>query len=55
MEKYNKYHESLNIDCCDKEIKKPRIKNNCCDGINLPSHNNVSEAVVLIDRFIFSY
>lgn len=26
MEKYNKYHESLNIDCCDKEINKPKVK-----------------------------
>jgi hypothetical protein len=25
MEKYNKYHESLDIDCCDKEINKPNI------------------------------
>ena len=22
MEKYNKYHESLDIDCCDKERNK---------------------------------
>lgn len=32
-EKYNKYHESLDIDCRDKEINKPKVKNNCCcDG-----------------------
>ena len=47
MEKYNKYHESLNIDCCDKEINKSKAKNNCCcDGINLPSHNNEIEVLI---------
>ena len=47
MEKYNKYHESLNIDCCDKEIDKPKVKNNCCcDGVNLPSHNNEIEVLI---------
>ena len=47
MEKYNKYHESLNIDCCDKEINKPKVKNNCCcDGVNLPSHNNEIEVLI---------
>lgn len=41
MEKYNKYHESLNIDCCDKEINKPKVKSDCCcGGINLLLHNN---------------
>lgn len=47
MEKYNKYHESLDIDCCDKEINKPKKKSNCCcDGINLPSHNNEIEVLI---------
>lgn len=47
MEKYNKYHESLNIDCCDKDINKPKPKNNCCcDGINLPSHDNEIEVLI---------
>ena len=47
MEKYNKYHEALNIDCCDKDINKPKVKNNCCcDGINLPSHNNEIEVLI---------
>lgn len=47
MEKYNKYHESLNIDCCGKEINKPKVKNNCCcDGVNLPSHDNEIEVLI---------
>ena len=47
MEKYNKYHESLDIDCCDKELNKPKVKNNCCcDGINLPSHDNEIEVLI---------
>ena len=47
MEKYNKYHEALDIDCCDKEINKPKVKNNCCcDGVNLPSHNNEIEVLI---------
>ena len=51
MIKYNKYHEYLNIDCCDKEINKPRVKNNCCcGGIDLPSHDN--ELKILIRQLI---
>ena len=47
MEKYNKYHESLIIDCCDK-LPKPKKKNNdcCCGGINLPSHDNEIEILI---------
>lgn len=45
MEKYNKYHESLNIDCCDDKIK-PKVKNNCCGGINLPSHDNEIDVIL---------
>ncbi len=46
MEKYNKYHESLDIDCsCNKS--KPKINNDCgCGGINLPSHDNELEVLV---------
>lgn len=40
MEKYNKYHESLNIDCgCGGQPAAPRPKK-CCGGISLPSKNN---------------
>ena len=54
MEKYNKYHESLNIDCCDKEINKPKVKNNCCcDGINLPSHDNEIEVLITSSQIRF--
>lgn len=47
MEKYNKYHESLDIDCgCDK----PKVikKNNdcCCEGMSLPSHDNEIEILI---------
>lgn len=45
MEKYNKYHESLKIDCCDK-VPKPKTTSNCCGGISLPSHDNELEVVV---------
>lgn len=42
MENYNRYTESLNIDCgCNKPKTKPKISNDCgCGGINLPSHDN---------------
>ena len=46
-ENYNKYAESLNIDCGCK--KKPPIKknNDCgCGGINLPSHSNEIEILI---------
>lgn len=47
MEKYNKYHESLDIDC---GYNKPKeiTKNNdcCCGGINLPSHDNEIEILI---------
>lgn len=45
MEKYNKYHESLDIDCgCNNP--KPKKSNNCCGGINLPSYNNEIEILI---------
>ena len=49
MEKYNKYNESLNIDCgCGNTT--PKVKNAkddcCCGGINLPSHNNEIEILI---------
>ena len=34
MEQYNRYNESLNIDCgCDNQ-PKPKVKNDCCGGEN---------------------
>lgn len=49
MENYNKYNESLNIDCgCGNttpKVKKPK-DDCCCGGINLPSHNNELEVIV---------
>ena len=45
MKKYNKYHESLYIDCgCDKPT--PKKKNNCCEGMSLPSHDNEIEVII---------
>lgn len=45
MEKYNKYHESLDIDCgCNNP--KPKKSSNCCGGINLPSHDNEIEILI---------
>lgn len=45
MEKYNKYHESLEIDCgCNKP--KTNKKSDCCGGLNLPSHDNQLEILV---------
>ena len=46
MEKYNKYHESLNIDCCDKLPKPKKSNNNCCEGMHLPSHDNQIEILI---------
>lgn len=46
METYNKYHESLDIDCCSK-LPKPKSKTNCCcEGISLPSHDNEIEILI---------
>lgn len=40
MNKYNKYHESLVIDCC-KDQPKPKAKSsNCCGGMSLPSKDD---------------
>lgn len=46
MEKYNRYNESLDIECgCNNP--KPKVKNDCCcGGENLPSHNNELEVIV---------
>ena len=45
MEKYNKYHESLDIDCgCNNP--KPKKSSNCCGGISLPSHDNEIEILI---------
>lgn len=46
MEKYNKYHESLDIDCGCGETPKPKKSSNCCGGINLPSHSNEIEILI---------
>ncbi|MBO7694236.1 MAG: hypothetical protein J6T10_16580 [Methanobrevibacter sp.] len=46
MNKYNKYHESLIIDCCDKE-KKPKARyTNCCPPPHLPSRDNEIEVLI---------
>ena len=45
MEKYDKYHQSLNIDCCDK-LPKPKTTPNCCGGVSLPSNDNEIEVVI---------
>lgn len=46
MDRYNKYNETLNIDCCNQ---KPRNKknNNCCGGSSLPSHDNQIEILIM--------
>lgn len=48
MNKYNKYHESLEIDCCDKNENKTKhkVKKYCCGGNNLPSHSNEIEILI---------
>lgn len=50
MERYNKYHESLYIDCCPtngKCGKPPKKKDPCgCGGVNLPSCDNEIEILV---------
>lgn len=57
MEKYNKYRESLNIDCncnnSNNSLNKKAVVNNsdkCCGGCNLQSSDNTEE--VLIKRLI---
>lgn len=49
MENYNKYNESLNIDCgCNNTT--PKVKKTkddcCCGGMNLPSHDNEIEVLI---------
>ena len=48
MEKYNKYGESLYVDCgCYKDKKPVKKSNDCgCGGINLPSHSNEIEILI---------
>ena len=49
MENYNKYNESLNIDCgCGNTTPKvKKVKDDCCcGGINLPSHDNKIEVLI---------
>ena len=46
MENYNKYIESLEIECCNKKTTKSKSSNNCCGGESLPSYNNELEVLV---------
>ena len=47
MEKYNKYGESLYLDCGCKDKKPVKKSNDCgCGGINLPSHSNEIEILI---------
>ena len=47
MEKYNKYGESLYVDCNCKEKTETRKSNNCsCGGISLPSCDNKVEILI---------
>ena len=46
MEKYNRYHESLDIDCGCNNTPKPKKSSNCCGGISLPSHDNEIEILI---------
>ena len=47
MEKYNKYGESLNLDCNCKGKSAIKKTHDCgCGGINLPSHNNEIEILI---------
>ena len=47
MEKYNKYGESLNLDCNCKGKSPIKKTHDCgCGGINLPSHDNEIEILI---------
>ena len=47
MEEYNRYNESLNIDCGCNKPKPKKVKDDCCcGGINLPSQDNELEVIV---------
>lgn len=47
MEKYNKYGESLYLDCSCKDKKPVKKSNDCiCGGISLPSHDNTTEILI---------
>ena len=47
MNKYNKYHESLVIDCCkDQPKKKEKTSDCCCPGMHLSSQDNEIEILV---------
>ena len=43
---YNKYHESLVIDCCKPDTKPKAKSKDCCPGMHLPSHSNEIEILV---------
>lgn len=47
MEKYNRYNESLDIDCGCNKPKPKKVKDDCCcGGISLPSQDNELEVIV---------
>ena len=48
MENYNKYNETLDIDCCNKKTTAKAVKssNSCCGGESLPSYNNEIEILI---------
>lgn len=46
MVNYNKYHESLVIDCCKPDTKPKAKSKDCCPGMHLPSHSNEIEILV---------
>ena len=48
-ENYNRYIESLYLDCeCNKNKKQVKKVNDCsCGGINLPSHDNQIEILIM--------
>ena len=48
MENYNKYNETLDIDCCNKKTTARTVKSSssCCGGESLPSYNNEIEVLI---------
>lgn len=61
-ENYNKYHETLDINCCSEKINFPKTpkKKSCCEGMNLPSYDKQIEQYLkdikhIINKFIIDY
>ena len=47
MEEYNKYRESLDIDCNCNNIKSPSPQNNSCyGGVDMQSEDNTIEILI---------